>query len=107
MESANSIKLKGEVLMLKLFSRYKYILSLAIIISSLIMIYTKNLEENNVNYKEINYTVQSGDTLWKIAGENVPKNLDRRVYMDEVRRLNNMESSNLQIGQELIILTKE
>jgi len=83
------------------------ILSLAIIICSFFYIYNMKNKQDEMDYIEINYTVKAGDSLWKIAGEHLPDTEDRRGYIYEIKKLNNLQSTNLQIGQELIILTKE
>jgi|GEM_PF-1889499 len=83
------------------------ILSLAIIISGFLYLYTKNNEKVEENYIESSYIVQKGETLWSIAGVHVTKTEDRRVYIHQIKKLNDLESSNLQIGQKLIILTTE
>ena len=42
------------------------------------------------------YTVKRGDSLWKIAQEN-------NVTVDEIKRVNNLISNNLIVGQQLLI----
>lgn len=42
------------------------------------------------------YTVKNGDTLWQIAQDN-------DVSVNEIKRLNNMKSNNLKVGQKLKI----
>lgn len=83
------------------------ILSLAIIISTFLLLYTNKNKESEINYIESSYIVQKGDTLWRIARDNVPGEEDKRIYIHEIKELNNLESSNLHIGQKLIILTQE
>ncbi|WP_130806489.1 LysM peptidoglycan-binding domain-containing protein [Senegalia massiliensis] len=87
----------------------KNIFSLAIIILFLVLfINTVKIDSTSYKeYKEVSYTVTYGDTLWSIAGEHIPPSEDKRIYIHEIKKINNLESSNLQIGQKLIILTEE
>lgn len=43
-----------------------------------------------------------GDTLWSIA-EQIAPNADPRVVIDDVKRLNQIDVSSLDVGQELAI----
>lgn len=48
------------------------------------------------------YCVESGDTLWDIAEDYCPENVDIRDYIDAVEERNGIDSM-LYAGQELII----
>ena len=50
------------------------------------------------NYKSI--TVCQGETLWSIAS-NLKGNINKNIY--DIKKLNNLNNSNLYIGQELVI----
>jgi len=47
--------------------------------------------------------VNSGDTLWSIAKNNMPENSDIREYISELRRLNELNGSSIRTGQKLIL----
>lgn len=47
--------------------------------------------------------VQRGDTLWSIAENYVPDNVDIREYIYEVRKLNNMASANINAGDIITV----
>ena len=45
----------------------------------------------------------SGDTLWSLCEPYKPENMDLRLFIDKVMYENNIRSSNLSIGQEIVI----
>ncbi len=47
--------------------------------------------------------VDSGDTLWDICYEYVPEKMDIRDFIEKVKYVNKLSSSNLEIGTELVI----
>lgn len=95
---------------MKIVDKRKFIRSL-IIIGGFIFIISficasKTLSHSNTNYKTI--YVSSGDTLWTIAKEEKNNNIyfeskDVRNIVDEIKYANNLNESNLKIGQELSI----
>ena len=56
----------------------------------------KQNDSNNNNTNNETYTVVAGDSLYKIANKF-------NTTVDEIKRLNNLTSNNLSIGQQLII----
>ena len=51
----------------------------------------------------VSYVVQPGDTLWSIADGVAEPGTDIREVISDVKSLNALESSSLQIGQSLMI----
>jgi hypothetical protein len=49
-------------------------------------------------------TVQPGDTLWSVAQRIAPDN-DPREVMAQIRRINDLHTSSLQAGQQLLLPT--
>ena len=97
---------------MKIINRKKFIRS--IIISAFLMFFiittTSNitLSHNELQFKK--RIVDSGETLWAIAREeqNINSyytNKDIREIISDIRKINNLTSSNLKIGQELEIPT--
>lgn len=53
-------------------------------------------------YKTI--CVETGDTLWDIAGEHVEgTGVSRQEYIDEVCRLNGLEEDEIQAGEHIVV----
>lgn len=46
-------------------------------------------------------TVQPGDTLWQIAVKYKPEQMDTRVYIEGIVRINGLEDRGVQAGQVL------
>ncbi|MBU5672478.1 LysM peptidoglycan-binding domain-containing protein [Paenibacillus brevis] len=45
--------------------------------------------------------VHGGDTLWEIALDNKPASEDTRVYVERIKRFNDLHSSNIRVGDTL------
>lgn len=54
------------------------------------------LKESTLPNNYFTYTVKKGDSLWKIAQEN-------NTSIDDIKRINNLTSNNLIVGQQLLI----
>ena len=47
-------------------------------------------------------TVQPGDSLWSVARRVAPEN-DPREVVEQIRRLNDLSSADIQVGQQLLL----
>lgn len=94
-----------KIVNLKKFLRSIFIILLVIFILSLIC------AKASLSHKEMEYTtlyVTNGDTLWSIAKDLQKNNVyykgkDIRDIVANIKDINNLESSNLYINQELMI----
>lgn len=77
---------------------------IGIIVIILLSIYAiiLRINEKQINYTEIEYTIESGDTLWSIAEEYANENEDLREYIYKIKKVNNI-TSNLEVGQTIKI----
>jgi LysM repeat protein len=51
----------------------------------------------------MSYRVQSGDTLWEIAGTMAEPSEDVRSVIGRIKELNDLSSSSIQQGQVLLL----
>lgn len=51
--------------------------------------------KNKPETEKMNYVVQYGDTLWDIAEEYAPKNMDLRKYIHNIKEQNGLDSMNI------------
>lgn len=82
------------------------IITLSILFSNRLVSAHDNIYKNQSNkpkyYKSIQ--IQSGDTLWHIAQQNMSEEYDSITdYIIEVKRINNLASDNIQTNQYLTI----
>lgn len=67
--------------------------------------YSQTHSSNNANSNSYSDTltvvVYSGDTLWSIAAEHAPSQMDKRTYIKKLVATNNLTSNNIQEGQVL------
>ena len=101
---------KSEVLIMKIVNKKKFIRSIALIFSFIIVFFiiliNKSFSHNDITYKKM--YVSSGDTLWSIAKLEKNNNAyfedkDIRDVVEILKTNNNLNSSNLKVGQELSI----
>lgn len=97
---------------LKIVNMKKFIRSLVIVmLSSVFLLFiglSNTYSKGEVRYKE--QYIYQGDTLWSIAQQEVKQNKyyeneDIRIIINEIRTINNMDNSNLKVGQKIRIPT--
>ena len=95
---------------MKIVNVKKFVRSIVVvllIIFGVSLIFAKGtLSHKEAEYKKI--YVSEGDTLWTIAGElqshnDYYKNKDIRYIISDIRKINNLESSNIYVNQELMV----
>ena len=84
------------------------VILLGIIVVLSLVLAKPTLSHGDVEYKKI--YVSNGDTLWQIASEQSKENpyyenKDINSIIYNIKKINNLQNSNLSIGQELLIPT--
>lgn len=95
---------------MKIVNVKKFIKSIGLILA-IIFILSLIFAKATLSHKEVEYAkfhVAYGDTLWTIAEElqsnnDYYKNKDIRFIISDIKSTNNLESSTIYTGQELII----
>lgn len=75
-----------------------------IVASALLLNWVFQPTMDRIEWQETTYRVQAGDSLWSISRDYCPNSVDRREWIDEVRSINGMTSSNIRPGQKLTVL---
>lgn len=47
--------------------------------------------------------ISQGDTLWSISLDHKPETMDTRVYIEAIKKVNQLQSTSIQVGQVLIL----
>ena len=47
--------------------------------------------------------VSQGDTLWSISLAHKPQQMDTRVYIEAVKKVNGLEHNSIRVGQVLVL----
>lgn len=86
-------------------NKRRFMITLAIAISIICSVFlfatTKTKGYAEVKYNEI--VITSGDTLWDIAADVYGSNCDIRKKVSVIRKANDMSTSELVVGQVLLI----
>lgn len=81
----------------------RFITSVTVLLIATISLFNIALAKQEDNYIISEYTVEAGNTLWQIASENKAKNEDIRQYIEDIKQLNQMTSTDIYKGQTLLI----
>jgi len=97
---------------MKIVNKRKFIrsstITIGLIIFLILLLSNISFSHTEIKYKEI--TVTQGDTLWSIAKYEKVNNLyfenkDVRDIINEIKYINNLNNSNLYVGNKLNIPT--
>ncbi|WP_405152851.1 LysM peptidoglycan-binding domain-containing protein [Paenibacillus sp. FSL K6-0108] len=47
--------------------------------------------------------VSEGDTLWSISLNHKPESMDTRIYIEAIKKVNQLHSTSIQVGQVLTL----
>lgn len=83
----------------------KYIIIVLVFV--VLMIVLLNIPQQKGEYIQKFYTVEQGDTLYKIAIKNCSKYDNIMEYIQQVKKLNNKNTSDLKVNEKIIILIEK
>ncbi len=97
---------------MKIINKKKF-LTTNIVMIMLILIILIFISKCTLSHVDIGYSktfIESGDTLWNIAqyqqkSNNYYKNKEIREIISDIKKVNNLKSCNLSVGQEIKIPT--
>lgn len=81
--------------------RFLLFLSIPVIIIFSILFGMKVNARNETGSTFESIYVEEGDSLWSISNKYAPKNMDIRLYIDNVMEINELETVMLRPGQML------
>ena len=89
----------------------KRIIKLSVVIGILVIMVLLFIHSTSLSYKDIEYRemyVSRGDTLWNIAKSEQENNMyykgkDVREIIFDIKKVNNLTSSDLRVNQKLLI----
>lgn len=88
-------------------SKTRFIVSVTIIVLILLtgvnFITGKMDVEAITEYKYIEVTVESGDTVWNLAKQHKPADMEIRNYVYLICKYNNLDNAGIKPGQKIIM----
>ncbi len=84
-------------------SRALVIVSTIVVLALALLLVLANGASAGGEVETSDYRVRSGDTLWVIADRHAAADDDIRAVVEQIRRLNDLDSGIIQAGQVLAI----
>ena len=79
------------------------LLVLLIAVGAVFLLLSGRVAASTPALEPVTYRVQSGDTLWVIAGTMAKPSEDVRSVIGRIKELNDLSSSSIQQGQVLLL----
>lgn len=80
---------------------------LMLVVALIVTVSFASWHKKDVEWNTFTYVISDGETLWTIAEEYCPEDMDYCEYIYKVKKLNKMEKSNIAAGQTITLLTTE
>lgn len=98
---------------MKIVNKKKFVRGIVIVVSVILFIVLVSISNISLSHGEVEYKdiyVSNGETLWSIAKSQLNTNAyysnkDVREIIRDIKTINELNSSVLQIGQKLIVPT--
>lgn len=96
---------------MKIVNKRKFVRGIVLVISIILFMVLISISNISLSHGEVQYTdiyVSNGETLWSIATSQLASNAyytnkDVREIIKDIKTLNELDSSVLQIGQRLLV----
>jgi len=85
-------------------NQFKAIIAIAAVVYIALLIYFSQAPQSDMTIAKEVYTVRSGDTLWEIADGYCPDTYDKRIWIDDVIRINGMDDAIILPGDALTVI---
>ena len=89
--------------------RFTIFIALMVVLTAFVTSTFLGLDDASSLSEEPSYTqveIQAGDTLWNIAAQYGPQNMDRRQLVFEICRLNDINADSIRPGQTILVPEK-
>jgi LysM repeat protein len=81
----------------------RFLVIISTVVAALVLLLASSVMAAGPEPETVDYVVRSGDSLWTIAAEIADAGDDVRGLISEIRHLNDLDSSLIIPGQELLV----